>query len=140
LLHGFRVLDVGTGTGVLAIAAVKLGARSAVGIDIDAWSIENARENVLLNRASGDVTIAETPIEHLSPDSFDLIAANLTLNTNIELLPLFAKRLDAHGYLILSGMLEADAGNMLSALESNRFRVVERADEHGWIAIVAQHS
>ena len=86
LKSDITMLDVGTGTGILAIAAVKLGASSATGVDIDEWSIENAKENVVNNSVQGQVTISNTPLREFQPHSFDLITANLTLNTNISYL------------------------------------------------------
>jgi ribosomal protein L11 methyltransferase len=132
------VLDVGTGTGVLSIAAVKLGAKSAVGIDIDEWSIENAKENVAANSVAKNIVISSTPLHLLSSSSFDLITANLTLNTNIELLDQFYSRLFSKGLLLLSGLLQTDRDAMVNKLREHSFDVIEEITENEWTAIAAR--
>lgn len=134
------VLDVGTGTGILAIASVKLGAAKAVGIDIDEWSIDNARENIVINNVSQQVHIENRPVENFLPQSFELITANLTLNTNVELLEQFHSVLIPHGILLLSGLLTSDGQSMKDHLLEKHFTVIEELMEHEWIAIAAQKS
>ena len=136
--HGCSVLDVGTGTGVLAIAAVKLGAKSALGIDIDEWSIENAKENVVANDVVGKVTISSEPLSHLHETLFDVITANLTLNTNRELLPQFHALLRTKGVVIVSGLLRSDEQTMTNHLKEQQFTFLEECTENEWIAIAAQ--
>jgi ribosomal protein L11 methyltransferase len=131
------MLDVGTGTGVLAIAAVKLGAASAVGIDNDEWSIENANENVLANHVEKLVTISDSTLSSFSSITFDLIAANLTLNTNAELLPDFHRLLRNDGILLLSGLLAHDRETMLQHL-TQKFERIEELTENEWIAIAVR--
>ena len=131
------MLDVGTGTGVLAIAAVKLGAASAWGIDIDEWSIDNAGENIIANDVADKVTISDTPVTSIDR-SFRLITANLTLNTNSELLPTFRKLLRDGGTIILSGLLAADTETMRSRLRAEQFTILEELTENEWIAIAAR--
>jgi len=135
---GCSMLDVGTGTGVLAIAGVKLGAKTAIGIDIDAWSIENAKENVLANHVDGQVVISYTPLETLQDNSFHLIAANLTLNTNVEMLTEFRRLLKDNGILLLSGLLKTDREKMIEHLQMHSFAILEELTENEWIAIAAQ--
>jgi ribosomal protein L11 methyltransferase len=137
-LHiGFSMLDVGTGTGILAIAAIKLGATSAVGIDNDEWSIENARENVIINHVEDKVDISTKTLQEFPGSSFDIITANLTLNTNIDLLNGFKRLLQKSGVLLLSGLLASDKDKMIHALQSNIFDVTEIISENEWIAIAA---
>jgi ribosomal protein L11 methyltransferase len=132
------LLDVGTGTGVLAIAAIKLGAETAIGIDIDEWSIENAKENVLANHVSEHVSISYTPLETLQYDSFHLITANLTLNTNIEMLTEFRRLLKDNGILLLSGLLNTDREKMVEQLDRYSLKILDELTENEWIAIAAQ--
>jgi ribosomal protein L11 methyltransferase len=135
-LHpGGSVLDVGTGTGILAIAALKLGARSAVGIDNDPWSIENAEENVAANAVS--VTISAAPLTACASSSMGMIAANLTLNTNLSMLGEFRRILSPGGLLLLSGLLLHDEAAMTDGLRRQGFLPVDRLVEHEWIALVA---
>ena len=136
LKQGDAVLDVGTGTGVLAIAAVKLGAMSAAGIDIDEWSIDNAGENIKNNGVSDSVTISDTPLEQLQ-GPFSLITANLTLNTNSEMLGNFYTLLQNNGKVLLSGLLVNDREAIRARLLEERFTIIEELQENEWIAIAA---
>ena len=123
--------------GILAIAAVQLGARRALGIDIDEWSIDNATENVRANNLGGIVDISSISIQEVPDLSYDLILANLTLNTNIELLPEFTRILRPHGFLLLSGLLLHDRAQMRGSLLQHKFEIVEELIENEWIAIAA---
>ncbi|HMD14108.1 MAG TPA: 50S ribosomal protein L11 methyltransferase [Bacteroidota bacterium] len=138
--NGSNVLDVGTGTGILAIASIKLGAAKAVGIDIDEWSIDNARENIIMNNVARQVQIENQPVDNFLPQSFDLITANLTLNTNAELLEQFHSALIPQGILLLSGLLLTDATSMKKQLLEKHFTIIDELIEHEWIAIAAQKS
>ena len=135
---GIRILDMGTGTGILAIAAVKLGARSAIGNDIDDWAIDNARENILLNGVENQVTVTKSRLEDLPPGTFDIIAANLTLNTIIEHLTLLKSRLDIKGTLLLSGLLAPDEQTMTRHLTAHHFEIINIPRENNWIAVAAR--
>ncbi len=134
---GVSLLDIGTGTGVLAIAGVKLGARSAVGIDIDEWSSSNAMENVRLNDVEQQVTIHEMELSSLPPATFDLIAANIQLNVIVPMIPEMAKRLTRGGVVLLSGLLVNDRDEILQRLVEHGFNVREEMRENEWIALAA---
>ena len=133
----FSMLDVGTGTGILAIAAVKLGAKSAIGIDNDEWAIENACENVNANGLADKITISSESLDTLH-STFDLIAANLQFNTIIEMLEIFRTKLRNDGLLLLSGLLVEDKENILRQLHEQWFTVVESLQENEWIALAAK--
>ena len=135
---GINVLDVGTGTGILAIASVKLGASSATGIDMDEWSIENATENVIRNNVENQVTISPMPLIEFSPLSFDLVCANLTLNTNLSFLSEFKRILVPNGVLLLSGLLNQDRDQMIHGLIGSEFTVIEEITENEWVALAAK--
>ncbi|MBI1804643.1 MAG: 50S ribosomal protein L11 methyltransferase [Ignavibacteriae bacterium] len=138
LQPGWAVLDVGTGTGVLAIAAIKLGASSAIGTDIDEWALENAKENVEANAVQGTVEIVDKPASEFPYSHFDLISANLTLNTNIEMLDDFRNVLRDGGMLLLSGLLRGDRGSMVNELGRKHFEIVGERFENEWVAIAAK--
>jgi ribosomal protein L11 methyltransferase len=142
LKPGDRVLDVGTGTGLLAIAAIKLGAGSAVGIDIDDWSIENALENVKANRVGEAVRIVRIAIEDFSAgDSqvrrFDCILANLTLKMITGSLERLRDLLEPDGIVILSGFLEPDLPALRESLAALSMPERGGLNEHGWSALAA---
>src|SRR6185436_9212445 len=115
------LLDVGTGTGILAIGAIKMGARFAVGIDNDDWCIGNASENVLTNRCEGQIRISRQTPADFPPKSFQVITSNITLNTNIGFLAEYARLLEPGGKLLLSGLLNFDEDAMRAALLSHGF-------------------
>jgi len=140
LTAGAAVLDVGTGTGILAIAAIRLGAQSAVGIDNDDWSIENASENVLANQCGGRILISKQTPADFPPGSFHLITSNITLNTNVEFLAEYRRLLSPGGKLLLSGLLNFDEAAMSSELLSHGFAVGEICRENEWLAIAATPS
>jgi len=135
---GDRVLDVGTGTGVLAIAALKLGAEAAVGIDVDDWSIENALENVRANHAEEGVRIIRTPVEDFRGERFHCVLGNLTLNMIIGSLAHFRELSEDNGLLILSGFLQSDLPTIEECLARHRLETAGVLDEHGWSALVAR--
>lgn len=133
---GDEVLDAGTGTGILAIAALKLGAQSAFGFDIDEWSETNARENILLNGAQNlDVKLGSTEVIP-EGSKYDVILANINRNALIELLPELTPYLKEGGKILLSGLLAEDEEAMLNqpALQTMEHVVTKQLQE--WIAIL----
>jgi len=132
---GTTLLDVGTGTGVLAIAGVKLGASSAVAVDIDEWSYENALENVRLNGVQDRVRVIHGDLSAAPGSLFDMIVANIQRSIIEPILREMSSRLAPNGLLILSGLLEADEELMLQALGSRHFVVRERLFENEWLAL-----
>lgn len=137
---GMRLLDVGTGTGVLAIAGVKLGAVDSVGLDIDEWSYANAVENVRLNGVQGIVRIQQGELKDGPAGPFDLIAANIQLNVLVDLLEEMAQRLAPKGVVVLSGLLAQDRELMSAALTAKGFSIIEELTENGWLAIVSHRA
>lgn len=135
LQPGSTLLDIGTGTGVLAIAAIKLGARSAVGHDIDEWSSSNATENVQLNNVAQEVTIHQCELHSLPPMRFSAIAANIQLNVIVPLLPEMNTRLMDGGMMFLSGLLTIDRDEILQRLQEQGFCILEEMRENEWIAL-----
>lgn len=135
-----KVLDVGCGTGVLSIAAAKLGAKSVVGIDNDDWAVMNAKENVRINRVGRKIRISKGDIRHLPGSRYDLILSNIDLPTNIGAVRSYGKRLKPGGTLILSGLLTANLPSMLSSLPSAGFVPVEFLEENEWVAVALARS
>ena len=132
--RGSTMLDVGTGTGVLAIAAVRLGAASATGVDIDEWSYANARENAAANGVSGRVTIIRGEMADVAPGRFDIVAANIQRSVIEPLLPALRDRLKPGGALLLSGLLDTERDAMRSACNELGLEVVEERRELEWIS------
>jgi ribosomal protein L11 methyltransferase len=137
---GIRFLDVGTGTGVLAIAAIRLGASSAVGVDPDGWAYENARENARVNGIGGQVEILLGTILEVPRTPFDMIAANIQYSIIQQILPEMLARLAPHGILLLSGLLTDERIPMEGTLHSAGLVTVDVLAEHEWIALVARRT
>lgn len=135
---GMYVLDVGTGTGILAIAAIKLGAQRAVGIDTDELCRDNGNENILRNKVEGKISIYIGTLETLKENNFDLIAANIIRNTILELLPKMLSKLKVNGIIILSGLLQTDREDIEYALLHNHCSVQEVLQENEWIAMICK--
>jgi len=132
---GMRFLDVGTGTGVLAVAAIKLGCREAVGCDIDEWSYDNAKENAVQNGVAESVCIVHGDIDSAPPGPFDMVAANIQLTIILPMISRLRSRLEPGGLLLLSGLLKTDEDAIVSALDTGGLSVVSRRSENEWISI-----
>lgn len=133
---GDRVLDAGTGTGILAIAALKLGATSAVAFDIDEWAQQNAVENFYLNGVADRVTFREGTIDVVPEADFDVILANIHLSVLVDLMPAFAARLRPDGRLLLAGLLRQDRTAICDAAARQGFRPAHENVENEWWACV----
>jgi ribosomal protein L11 methyltransferase len=112
--HFARALDVGCGSGILAIAMVKLGVTEVTAIDTDMTALANARENAKLNRVSGKIQFSTTPPDTLR-GHFGLIAANILSSTLIRMAPDLKARLCHHGLLVLAGILQREAQSVANA-------------------------
>jgi len=132
------VLDVGTGSGVLAIAAHKLGAARVVGNDIDPHAVRIARENAQKNGAEG-VEITERPLERIA-GSFDVVLANLFSGVLCQLAPRLSAKLAPRGELLVSGILAGQAAEVTAALEHEGLRTKERRDSGEWVLLALEPS
>jgi ribosomal protein L11 methyltransferase len=136
---GTSILDVGTGTGVLAIAGIKLGAASGVGVDVDEWSYDNALENIKLNDADHLVRVFKGDLASVPTEQFGMIVANIQLNVIKPMLIEMKDRLILGGTLIVSGLLFQDRDDILEALSAAGFHVIEELRENEWLAIAAHN-
>lgn len=130
------VLDVGSGTAVLAIAAVMLGGSKAIGIDNDEWCLLNGRENVNLNSLEDKVEIRLSELNQLEESNFDLVVANINKHILLEIAPLLATKIKPAGKLILSGLLQTDEAEVSDKYSLNRFKAIEQVQLGDWIALV----
>ncbi len=132
---GKSVLDFGTGTGVLAILAEKMGAADILAIDNDDWSVNNSLENVLVN---GCVHIKVEKAEILPPGmSFDMILANINLHVITASLPAIAKACKPGAAVLLSGFLEEDVQALEPLLIKENFQITGIFDRGSWRCIAA---
>ncbi|HMB98632.1 MAG TPA: 50S ribosomal protein L11 methyltransferase [Balneolaceae bacterium] len=134
-LTGKKVLDAGTGTGVLGIAALKLGAASVFAFDIDPWSIRNASENALINSVSDKFEIREGGAEVIPETEFDLAAANINRNEIIRILPVLEKAVAENGHILLSGLLKTDKDMVLKKIKELKLKYINEVSENEWILI-----
>jgi ribosomal protein L11 methyltransferase len=109
-LIGCRVLDCGTGTGILAISALKLGASEAVGYDIDEWSTDNARHNAVINMVDSQFTslLGDASILKDVEGTFNVVLANINRNILLNDMEAFVEKMAPHSTLLLSGFYQQD--------------------------------
>lgn len=135
LSPGVSVLDVGTGTGVLAIAARKLGARRVLALDIDRWSIKNAKENVKRNGVAPYVSVRQGGLDNLLKRKFHFALANIDYQTISRSLSKLLASVSPGGTVILSGLLTSDLPSFLRLLKHGSAVPVEVIAENEWIAL-----
>ena len=132
---GMRVLDVGTGSGILAVAAARFGAAEVVGIDVDPVAVAAAELNVQLNKLEPTVRIHEG--NALLFGEFDLVLANITARANSDLAPYHAASLTANGRLVASGILADMVDVVVAAFEPAGLQVLHTEQDGDWVAIRA---
>lgn len=130
---GKKIADFGTGTGILAILSVKLGASQVLAIDYDDWSIQNATENIVMNGCD-NIALLKTdafPTE----GAWDIVLANINLHTLLDNFERFSKCLNRDGRLIVSGILQKDKDILLA--EANHFSLnfQHSLEKDGWMCI-----
>lgn len=129
-----NVLDIGTGSGVLAVAAVKLGLAGGIGLDIDPCAVAEARENVRLNGLEGRIEVSDKAVEGIDR-RFTLVAANLRLPTLVALAPRIDLFTEAKAAVVVSGIRTEEISAIESALEKS-FMLEWSAAEEDWAGIV----
>ena len=129
-----HVLDLGTGSGVLAIAAVKLGARRATGIDRDPNALASARESVDANGVAAAVELRRQAVDDVAPASASVVVANLTGAALTRLAPILAALVEPGGTVILSGILAREEAAVARA-HRNRARMEWRSAEEEWVGM-----
>ena len=127
-----RVLDVGTGTGVLALAALRLGAESAVGVDVDEWSVANGTENAALNGLEGALEIRRGSLEVVPERGFDVVVANIIRSILEPLLPGVVERAAPGGAVVLSGLLGTERDRVLEVAAPLGLALEAEATENEW--------
>lgn len=134
--EGLSVIDFGTGTGVLAILAEKMGAAGVLAIDNDPWCIRNAEENILVNKC--------TRVELKTSDHFeiilqpDVILANINLNIIKDNLALITKACDPATILLFSGIMQEDETEIIRALHDHDIKEIDIIKNDGWLIIAAK--
>lgn len=130
------VLDCGTGTGVLAIAALSLGSSEVTAFDIDEWSVVNTRENLELNGSSGKVTLLEGDFSVVTGKGpFPVILSNVNRAIHLQELPFYQKHLQPGGTLVISGLLTTDEQIIRKSFTEAGFSLITLLSENEWIAM-----
>jgi ribosomal protein L11 methyltransferase len=132
-LHGRTVLDVGTGSGVLALAARLLGARDAVGLDVDPDAIQSAEENLAANPAIDRVLFVTGDLRTVPLDPADVVTANLTGALLVQTAGLLRAAVRPGGTLIVSGLLDHERSAVVEALSPAA--VVWEESEQNWVGL-----
>ncbi len=138
-LSGKSLFDVGTGSGILAIAALKLGAGPVRAVDVDDVAVRVALENFELNGLAGQVDAAVGSASDTGGQQWQIVVANILAHILIELMPQLARALAPGGTLILSGMIAGEQeAAVTAAAAAHGLTIAERRTEEDWVALVAQ--
>ncbi len=136
----FEVLDIGSGTGILSIAAIKLGAKYAIAVDNDELCFDNSTENCELNNVSDFVKIICGEINDVKENDFDLVIANIQKNVLLNISKSIKSKLKKNGTVILSGLLKEDEDDIVNHYSSIGFVKTESVNMNEWIALVFVYS
>jgi ribosomal protein L11 methyltransferase len=134
-VYNKKILDMGCGTGVLAILASKMGARSVVAIDIEEWAFKNTIENISLNSATNVKPIqgSRSTIKNLT---FNIIMANINRNVLLDDMPYYANSLKDEGLLLLSGFFESDVLDIVDRAHQCNLTNIQTKHENKWACVL----
>ena len=135
---GERVLDVGTGSGILAIAALKLGAREADGVDIDPMCVRTAGENAERNGVDGRFRVLVGDLSDKAEGVYDIITANIVAAAILSLAPAVPALMAPGAKFICSGIIDERKGEVLAGLQASGLRPVEIKEKRGWVCILCE--
>ncbi len=135
-MEGKRILDFGTGTGVLAILAAQLGAAGVLAVDNDEWSVENATENIARNGVGGVVEVHMGGLEAAGEDVFDGALANINRNILLAHAESLRRLVRPGGWCVMSGILAEDVPAIVEAAQAAGWAYVSRTGEEKWVAVV----
>lgn len=146
IVPGKSVLDLGCGSGILAIAALRLGASHATGVDIDPKAVDVSYENAELNGIgrdrckflAGNVIADKSLVAELKELKAPLVLANIVADVIIPLAPVVPELLVEGGTFVCSGIIDKRGDEVAAALEKNGLKVIQRFEKNGWIALAAQ--
>lgn len=133
---GERVLDIGTGSGILAIAALKLGAARAEGVDIDPVAVRTAGENAALNGVADRLTVLVGDLSDKASGQYQIITANIVANAIMALAPAVPGLMAEGGVFIASGIIDTRKEEVIAALQAAGLKVQEVKEKRGWECIV----
>jgi len=133
---GVKTIDVGSGTGILAIASILLGGKSAIAIDNDEWCLINGNENTELNNVGEKVEVRNCEIHNLEEKDFDFVLANINKNVLLNINEELYKKIKPGGKIILSGILDIDEEDIKKSYSLPNLKVVDKLQLDEWIALI----
>ena len=134
------VLDVGCGSGILSLAALRLGAGAAVGLDTDPLAVEATRANAERNGLADRVTVVGGSLPAVAGPRYGLVLANLVAAVLVGLAPRLATHLEPGGVLLASGIIAPRAAEVVGAMEAAGLRVRDRRDDGEWVSLRLEHA
>lgn len=134
---GTKFLDIGCGSGILAVAALLLGSDSATGVDIDEMAVKTARENAELNNVSDRFEVLCGNLTDKISGKYDIIAANIVADAIIELSNDADKFMNDDTVYIMSGIIDMRCADVENALDG-KFEIIDKYEENGWVCLVAK--
>ena len=136
--HKIRVLDCGTGTGILSICALKLGAAEAIGYDIDEWSVDNARHNAVINQVDDRFTslLGDASILNKVEGNFNLVLANINRNILLADMESFRGKMAPGASLILSGFYTEDCEMLIEKAKTLGLKLTKQKEDQNWACLI----
>ena len=136
---GERVLDIGTGSGILAIAALKLGAAGAEGVDIDPMCVRTAGENAQRNGVQQNFKVLVGDLSNQASGQYDIICANIVANAIKALVPGVPALLKPDGIFMASGIIDTRKDEVVEAVQAAGLAVQQIKEKNGWVCLVCTH-
>ncbi|MBR6552858.1 MAG: 50S ribosomal protein L11 methyltransferase, partial [Clostridia bacterium] len=134
---GDTVLDMGCGSGILAISSLLLGAKNAFGVDIDPLAVKTAKENGLMNNFNEpELTFVCGDLDENVKGKYSVVVANIVADVIMMFAPNVRKYMAPDGTFIASGIIDTRADEVIACLEQNGFTIVERYEQNGWNCLV----
>ena len=129
-----EMLDIGCGSGILAVASVLLGAKTAVGVDIDAQSVKTAKENAEINSVTEKTEFIVGDLAEKARGKYSVVCANIVADVVIRLLENVKNYMEADAVLIVSGIIDLRENDVLNAAEKQGFTLIEKRYKDNWCA------
>ena len=136
---GMDIIDVGTGSGILAVQTGLLGANRVQAMDYDTVAVSAAKENVELNHLADKVSVCQSDLLAQAEGTADIVVANIIADIIIRLAPSVEAHLKGPKLFVSSGIIDTRKEDVLKALDENGFEIVEIREKDGWVAIVSKY-
>lgn len=132
------VLDIGSGSGILSIAAILLGAKDVVGVDIDPVAVKVAKENAALNNVEDKAKYILGNLDEEITDTYDIVVANIVADAIIALSDSAKRRMKKDGWFLCSGIIDIRASEVEAALISRGYKIMQKMVNNNWVAFLAK--